>query len=259
MVSFLDVGQGDAVFIKGPAGRTCLIDGGGKPGGALTDVVGEQVVVPFLQNMGLGRLDLVILSHPHDDHMLGLVTVLNTLQVDRLVVAERFISSPALNPLFSASVKKQIPLSTVAAGQEIVLEQGVKLSVLHPPRGKLPEEEDVNDNSLVLKLTYRDISFLLTGDGEATCLSTLAGREDLSSEVLKLPHHGSKTGLVPRFYREVAPRAVVISVGKNSFGHPAPEVLEFWEEQGIPVFRTDLHGAITFSTDGRELWVETFY
>ena len=92
-----------------------------------------------------------------------------------------------------------------------------------------------------------------------SCLSALSGRGDLGSQVLKLPHHGSKTGLVPSFYEQAAPKAVVICVGKNSFGHPAPEVLKFWHEKGIPVYRTDLHGAITFSTDGKELWVETFH
>jgi competence protein ComEC len=258
-VTFLDVGQGDSIFVRSPSGRTCLIDGGGKQSQNGSDKVGEQIVIPFLQNMGLGDLDLVILTHPHDDHMQGLLTVLEELQVDQLVVAEKFLLSPELQPLLTITKKNQVNLVPVFQGQEIILDQGVSLKVLHPPRGETPEEEDVNNNSLVLKLCYQDMSFLLTGDGEMACLSSLCGYPDLTSGVLKLPHHGSKTGLLPDFYDQVAPKAVVISVGKNSFGHPSPEMLKYFQEQNIPIYRTDIKGAISFSTNGKELWVETFH
>lgn len=257
-VTFLDVGQGDSIFIRSPSGRTCLIDGGGKPGDIDADRVGEQVIIPYLQNMGLGNLDLVALTHPHDDHMNGLLAVLKHLKVDKLAAAEIFVESFQIKPLTDISQKKGILLIALCKGQEIFLDRGVKLTVLHPPRGKTPAEEEMNNSSLVLKLTYQDVSFLFTGDGETACLSSLCSGGNLPAQVLKLPHHGSKTGLWPPFYQQVAPKAVVISVGKNSFGHPAREVLEFWEEKNIPVYRTDVHGAITFSTDGRELWVETF-
>lgn len=256
-VTFLDVGQGDAIFVRSPSGRTCLIDGGGKPN-ETGDSVGEQVVVPFLQNLGLGKLDMVILTHPHDDHMKGLITVFQEMQADRLVVADNFLKSREVQPLLDLAAKSQVLLIPVSKGQEITLDQEVKLIILSPPKQSTPEEEDVNDNSLVIKLTYQDVSFLLTGDAEMACLSSLLGYHDLASQVLKLPHHGSKTGLLPGFYDQVAPKVVVICVGKNSFGHPAPDIIKYWEEKNIPVYRTDREGAITFSTDGKELWVETF-
>jgi len=257
-VTFLDVGQGDAIFVRSPAGRTCLIDGGGKPN-EIGDSVGEQVVVPFLQNLGLGKLDMVILTHPHDDHMKGLFTVLEEMQADRLVFAQNFLKGPELEPLLNLASKSQVSLIPVSKGQEITLDQGVKLMVLSPAKQSIPPEEDEgNNNSLVIKLTYQDVSFLLTGDGEMACLSSLLDYRDLDSQVLKLPHHGSKTGFLPDFYEQAAPKAVVICVGKNSFGHPAHDIIDYWAEKKIPVYRTDREGAITFSTDGKELWVETF-
>lgn len=256
-VTFLDVGQGDGIFIQSPNRRTCLIDGGGKPN-EKGDSVGEQVVVPFLRHLGLPKLDLVILTHPHDDHMKGLFTVLQEIKVERLVTAESFFNSNELQPLLDTAAKEQVSLIPVSQGQEIILDQEVKLTVLNPDRHSVPEDDNLNNHSLVMKLTYRDISFLLTGDGEMDCLSSLLSYPDLSSQVIKLPHHGSKTGLLPDFYHLVDPQAVVISVGKNSFGHPAREMLEFWQEENIPIYRTDQHGAITFFTDGKNLWVETF-
>ncbi|MEL7566667.1 MAG: DNA internalization-related competence protein ComEC/Rec2 [Dehalobacterium sp.] len=257
-VTFLDVGQGDAIFVRSPSGRNCLIDGGGKPN-EIGDSVGEQVVVPYLQNIGLGKLDLVILTHPHDDHMKGLVTVLAEMQADRLVFAENFLKSPALAPLLDLASNRQVPLIPVSKGQAISLDQEVKLMVLSPAKQSTPpDEEEENNNSLVIKLTYQDISFLLTGDAEMACLSSLLDCLDLDSQVLKLPHHGSKTGFLPDFYEQVSPKAVVICVGKNSFGHPAPDIIDYWEERNTPLYRTDREGAITFSTNGKELWVETF-
>lgn len=257
-VTFLDVGQGDAIFVRSPSGRTCLIDGGGKPN-QTGDQVGEQVVVPFLQNQGLGELDLMILTHPHDDHMKGLLTVVQELEADKLVVADAFLDCREIQPLLHLAAEKKVTVIPVYEGQEILFDQGVKFSVLSPGMGETPPEEDMNNYSLVMKLSYQDISFLLTGDAEMACLSSLADNEDIASDIMKLPHHGSKTSFLPGFYEMAAPQSVVISVGKNSFGHPSPEILAYWEEKGIPVYRTDQSGAIHFFTDGKALWMETFF
>ncbi|MCR6544955.1 DNA internalization-related competence protein ComEC/Rec2 [Dehalobacterium formicoaceticum] len=259
-VTFLDVGQGDCIFIQSPSGRTCLIDGGGKTA-QQEDRVGEQVVVPFLRHLGLGKLDLAILTHPHDDHMRGMETVLKELRVDHLVVGEIFLTNEAIQPLLTVAEEDQVPIIPVKEGQEIGLDGEITLTVLNPPRGdagKVLEEDEMNNESVVLMLNYQDVSFLLTGDVEKERLARISPREDVSAQVIKLPHHGSKTGLLPSFYDQVDPRAAVITVGKNSFGHPNREFLAYWEDKGIPIYRTDHHGAITFTTDGQELWVETF-
>ncbi|MGI6679066.1 MAG: DNA internalization-related competence protein ComEC/Rec2 [Dehalobacterium sp.] len=259
-VTFLDVGQGDCIFIQSPSGRTCLIDGGGKAA-QQEDQIGEHVVVPYLKNRGLGKLDLAILTHPHDDHMRGMETVLKELSVGHLVVGEPFLTSEAIQPLLAAATEDQIPIIPVREGQEISLDGEVTFTVLNPPpahHGKVFKEEEMNNESLVLKMNYQAISFLFTGDVEKEGLARISSREDLSAQVIKLPHHGSKTGFVSSFYNHVAPQVVVITVGKNSFGHPSQEFLDYWEDKGIPVYRTDYHGAITFTTDGQELWVDTF-
>lgn len=257
-VTFLDVGQGDAIFVRSPAGRTCLIDGGGRPN-EIGDSVGEQVVVPFLKSLGVGKIDLMILTHPHDDHMKGLLTVLEELEVDRLVFAKNFLKSPEIRPLSDLVLKKQVPLLPATKGQEIIIDRGVKLIIIGPwEKTTVVRDDEANDNSLITKLTYGDISFLLTGDGEMAELLSLLDYPNLEAQVLKLPHHGSKTSFFTDFYDLVAPQAVVISVGKNSFGHPARDIISYWSEKNIPVYRTDRAGAITFSTDGQELWQESF-
>ncbi|ATW25365.1 DNA internalization-related competence protein ComEC/Rec2 [Candidatus Formimonas warabiya] len=257
-VTFVDVGQGDCIFLQSPSGRTCLIDGGGKPN-ASGSQVGERIVVPYLKSLGLERLDLVLLTHPDEDHMLGLFPTLDELKVDKFVFARPFVASPELQPLLELAERKNVPAVPVTRGQEIFLDRGIKLYVCSPGQPFTGTDADTNNNCLVLKLSYGHVSFLLTGDAEIACLTSLLDSGlDLKADVLKLPHHGSKNSFLPSFYEQVSPRMVVVCVGKNSFGHPGPEVVEYWEEREIPLFRTDLHGAVTFSTDGKEIRVQTF-
>ncbi len=258
-VTFVDVGQGDCIFIQGPSGRTCLVDGGGKPHTTGSNV-GERVVVPFLKSEGLDRLDLMILTHPHDDHMNGLLPVLKELDVKRLIVARAFLTVPEIQPLLDLAAREKVPVIPVARGQEVILDQGLKLRILNPgPAMTVTGGDDMNNNSLVLKMSYGQVSFLFTADTEIECLSSLVESGiDLKADVLKIPHHGSKNSFLPSFYDQVSPRMVVICVGKNTFGHPSGEVVAFWQKQKIPVFRTDLQGAVSLSSDGKDIFVETF-
>lgn len=133
------------------------------------------------------------------------------------------------------------------------------MEVLNPDEtGQVSGEDEENNGSLVLRLSYGAVSFLFTGDAETPVLEKLAdGGLLLPSQVLKLSHHGSRDSFAPAFYQAVAPWLVVITVGRNSFGHPAAPVVSYWQQRGVPVYRTDQNGAVTISTDGQELFVQT--
>ncbi len=250
-VTFLDVGQGDAALIEGPSGQRILVDGG-PSGEAVRDALGRAL--PFYDR----RIDLVVLTHPQADHLAGLPAVLDRFDVGGLMTT-RFTNSTALyeewQELLAAS---DVPRVSAARGQWIDLGDGVKLTVLYPTAAtRSASARELNDTSIVLRLTMGDVSYLLTADISEQTESALISRgTDLRSTVLKVPHHGSKTSSSPAFLQRVQPLIDVVSAGEdNPYGHPAPEVLARLD--GDAVFRTDQNGDITVSTDGTRLWVET--
>jgi len=258
-VTFLDVGQGDCIFVQTPGKRNVLIDGGGRPARSSYDV-GERVVLPFLKSLGISHLDLVINTHPHDDHVNGLKAVLRDMKVDQVVIAHPFYHDPEGAELLSWAGEQNIPVFPASCGQTIYLEPGIELFIMHPGVPIKGTDSDANNNSLIIKLSYLHTSFLFTGDAEVEALAELRKKKlsvDFRSDVVKVPHHGSKNGLDPDFFDQVSPRMAVISVGKNSFGHPDPEVLKYWHDKGTPVYRTDYYGAVTISSDGKEITVQT--
>ncbi len=145
------------------------------------------------------------------------------------------------------------------SGDSLNLDPRLQITVLNPPQQNYKgTRSDLNNNSVVMLIRYRRVAFLLTGDVEKEALADMAataraGGEDLRADVYKAPHHGSATSIDPDLARLVRPQYVVISVGKNSFGHPSPETLQFWNERGVNMLRTDQDGAITFETDGERL------
>lgn len=246
-VTFLDVGQGDAVLIEGPAGHRILVDGGPS---------GEAIAVALSRHLPFydRRIDLVILSHPQLDHLGGLPTVLNRYPVGGVLASPARQESEAYRAFRQAVREANIPYREATAGQRIDLGQGARLYVL-APRPDLPPADDVNSASVVLKLVMGPVSILLPGDieGEGEARLVRSGA-DLRATVLKLPHHGSSTSSTPSFLARVDPIIDVISVGAdNRYGHPSPAVLHRLE--GDLIYRTDLQGDITVSTDGQRLWV----
>ena len=256
-VYFLDVGQGDSILVVTPGGAQLLIDGGPSPLGA---VRGLGPRMPF----GDRDLDMVVLTHPDEDHFRGLTEVVDRYAVD-LVMSN---GGASLNPLYleweQALARDAENIRGVAAyrGQTIPLGDGARLEVLNPPpqlvRGT---GSDSNNNGLVLRLVYGQVSFLLTADIEAEAEERLLreGRP-LGSTVLKVPHHGSKTSTTPRFLAAVNPSAAVISSGaENPFGHPHTAVTDRLDT--IPgsgrTYVTADRGDIEFITDGARLWVKT--
>jgi competence protein ComEC len=247
-VSVLDVGQGDAVLIETPDGRHVLVDGG--PDGRRTAAELSEAL-PFWER----AIELVVLTHGQEDHVGGLVEVLERYEV-RQVIAPPLASESAGYRAWREEVERQhIPAHTARAGEVIDLGGGATLRVLGPSAETLASG-DANDASLVLRLTYGTVSFLLTGDieieGEEALLRSGA---EVTAQVLKVAHHGSATSSSAAFLRAVRPALSVVSVGEgNPYGHPAPSVLERLDETLL--LRTDEHGTVRLSTDGRRLWVD---
>jgi competence protein ComEC len=202
----------------------------------------------------------VVLTHPHADHLTGLVEVLKRYQVERALYPDSGDQSPLYRE-WQGLVGEESQATIARAGEEIDLGDGVIIEVLNPPVPPLAgTESDTDNNGVVLRLTDGRVSFLLTADiqreGE---IGLLAQQAELGSTVLKIAHHGSKTSTIPEFLAEVSPAAAVISVGENSFGHPSGEVIGRLEQKlgAANIYRTDKQGTIEFITDGERLWVRT--
>ncbi len=246
-VTFLAVGHGDAIVVS--SGRHhALIDGGGSPGGADT---GARFVLPFFKRRHIDALDLAVLSHAHPDHALGLASVLSRVPASALWLP----AGVGRGPLVSALLESKVPHAEVEAGAPAFALGEARIEVLGPPHDRLMLESE-NDRSVVLRVQHGDVSFLLTGDLEE------AGEEALATSpvtVMKAPHHGSRTSSTAGLLERARPRFAVFCVGKgNRFGFPHAEVVARYEAAGARCYRTDLDGAITFRSDGKEVSVETF-
>jgi competence protein ComEC len=274
-VSFLDVGQGDAILIRTPQGRTILVDGGGtmrvhRPGeewriGRDPYEIGEDLLVPLLMKRGVRRIDLMIATHGDLDHVGGLAAVAQALPTERIVFNGRLSDTPAFARLMAVALERRIPLHAAGYGLSIEADRYTRLDFLHPETAETPvPERDQNRFSLAFLLTMHGSRLLFTGDMDAgaereTILrlrSAGAGtggagpgaaaegvREPV--DVMKIAHHGSRSSTTELWLNRWKPRLAVISVGeRNVYGHPGREVLERLERRGIPVLRTDLHGEI---------------
>ncbi len=262
-LTVLDVGQGDSLFLSFPRGRTMLVDGGGElgnfhSGGMRSGIdVGEDVVSPYLWSRGLKQIDVVALTHAHEDHLGGLPSVFENFRVGELWVG-RDIQSAAYRQVLAAARAHGVMIRHLKQGDSFS-EDGVSGSVLWPD--DLSESQTAkNDDSLVMRLTDGTETLLLAGDIERPSeRRILAEEQPVEVNFLKVAHHGSKTSTTDPFLSAAHPAFAAISVGRdNSFGHPSPEVTERLEAAGVRVYRTDRDGAITASTDGRTLSLSTF-
>jgi competence protein ComEC len=248
-VYFFDVGQGDSIFIETPAGRQVLIDGGPDK----TVLAELNQVMPLYDR----TIDLVVLTHPDADHITGLVEVLEYYQVDS-ILSSGFQKETAVYQRWRQIIsQKDIRLILAQAGQKIIFPAGPTLEILWPEQSLIKSlAQKANNISVVGRLVYDQMEFLLTGDIEKDIEQCLVSRwpvDRLRSDALKVPHHGSKTSSSQEFLEAVNPQVAVISAGQdNRYGHPHPEVLE--RLKYFSVYRTDRDGRIKISTDG--IWFE---
>lgn len=273
-VDFLDVGQGDAALVTMPDGSTLLVDGGGRPdfrqGRGDEDGteefepdsrgVGEAVVSEYLWWRGLAQVDYVLATHADADHIEGLGAIVKNFRVEGALVA-RAPSDNAEFVRFATSAQEAgVPVYVVGRGDRLSF-GAVKADVLWPlPAQGGADLPSGNNDSIILRLRFGRRTFLLTGDAESDAERALvASGDDLSADVLKVAHHGSRTSSTEAFVTATRPMLAVVSVGRDSpYGHPHPEVLERWRASGALVLTTGDRGMITVSTDGEDMKVETF-
>lgn len=239
-VRFFDVGQGDAMLVTTPAGRQMLVDGG--PDNALVHKLGRTM--PVWDR----TIELVVLTHPHADHLVGLVELLRRYRVPQVLVSDFSVETPEYEALRAEMARQGVALAVAAGPARQVLEPGLELEVLYPPAGEIATDNP-NDASVVIRLVHGENSVLLTGDLEAPAQRRLPA-EWLSSDVLKVAHHGSADALEPQILAAIQPQLAVISVGKNTYGHPSRRVVRALERLGATVLTTQAEGDIMAQSDG---------
>ncbi len=245
----LDVGQGDAIFIETSSGNQILIDGG--PGKAILKELGE--IMPFYDR----SLDLVILTHPHLDHVGGLVEILKTYEVERFMDSGDVHTLAEYRELKRLINDKDIFYIRAQRGLKIVLDRRTELDILAPE--KIVGGSNLHRNMVISGLSFGHNSFLLMGDAERPEEFALLEKDyDIRPEVLKVGHHGSRTSSSQLFLEKVFPDYALISVGrKNKYSHPHLEVLERLKALGVQILRTDLDSRIKIESDGQSLTVTT--
>jgi competence protein ComEC len=250
-VTFIDVGQGDSALIEGPGGFVMLVDGGGRYDDSYD--TGARVVEPVLRARGIGRVDLVVLSHPHPDHLNGLLRVLARFCVGAMWTSGDDGHNPKYRELLTLARQQHIPTPEPAAFES----KGMVVQPLGPWLGDHigpPPGLDVNNASLVVRVVYAGRAVLLTGDvgvdGEAELVARGQSGLRLASDVIKVPHHGSRNSSGEALLAATNPNLAVVSVGKhNTFHLPNPATLARYAERAVPVHRTDVEGAVTLTID----------
>lgn len=269
-IVFCNVGQGDAAYIRTPNNQDMLIDGG--PNNRVLDCLGRHM--PFYDR----RIDIVILSHPQKDHLQGLIEVARRFDIGTFIIGVEGNETEGYRQLVEVLKEKQIPLKNLFTGDSFRL-GNLSFDILWPERkwvadnisnikdqiskrdaGEavlgLSTSQDLNSFSYFLHLKYGEFDALFTGDGDSKIQPVIMQTVQLPDiEVLKYPHHGSKTGILPAFLDKIAPELAVISVGKNSYGHPSNEALQLLKDRNITIERTDVDGDVEVVSDGKE-WGE---
>ena len=245
---FLDVGQGDGAVLRTPGGRWIVIDAG--PASERGDA-GRRVVAPFLQRQGVRALAAIIVSHAHADHLGGIPALIDRFPVGMVVEPGAPVADPVYAAFLGALDRDSIAWHPARAGERFALD-GVTFTVLHPAADWAEWGEDVNEDSVVLLVEYGEFQALFTGDAGFPAEASLRGKLR-RVDILKVGHHGSRGSSGEELLDSLRPRVAVISVGRNDYGHPAPETLARLGARQVPVLRTDRDGAITATTDGKTM------
>lgn len=255
-IVFCDVGQGDAVLIRSSSGIVSLVDGG--PDESVLNCLSNHL--PFWQR----TISLMLLSHPHADHYVGMLGIIDNYMVKNFVT-ERLNNDTVLFSAFLERIKiKKIPSRHLYAGDVFRFKDGLVIQVLGPskeylrqtsPNGQIGEKAEFA--SLVLLVTYHDFSLLLTGDSQVTGIDDALRNSNIGKvSVLQVPHHGSRTGLDGTILDRIKPKLAVISVGKNNYGHPSPQIEKILRDQDVKIVKTIENGDVEIVSDGKKWFMK---
>jgi competence protein ComEC len=250
VLTFLDVGQGDAIYMKAPNGVSFLIDGGG----SRYENIGTRRLLPFLKYHGVKKVDYMFFTHGDADHVLGLLELFDYIEVGHLFLPYVEEEDELYSQMVQAAIENNVPMTILSKGSNLQL-GALNLECLHPQKNMLVKNK--NDYSLVLSLTYGHFSALLTGDIEKE-QEFLISEEVEAYQMIKVPHHGSKTSSTDILLKKVQPKIAIISSGKNnSYGHPHEEVIDRYKSYDTIIYNTANDGAIRITTDGQVFQIST--
>lgn len=254
-VTLIDVGQGDSILVEFPGQEKMLIDGGGILFSSFD--VGERVVSPFLWRKGIKKIDYLVLTHLHPDHLIGLLSIAQNFQLQEFWHTHGYPQRGHYQKLYDL-LPEYVSKIKLYQGYSRAI-QNVTIEALHPPRSGSRFSAENNNQSLVLRISYGETSFLMTGDIEIEAeKEILKHNSKIQSLVLKSPHHGSPSSSSEAFLNAVSPKLILISVGKNNpYGLPHKSTIQKYQNRHAAIYRTDLHGAIEITSDGNSLFLRT--
>lgn len=244
-VHYLDVGQGDSIFIELPNNETMLIDA--------AESNQSENIINYIKNLNYQKIDYVIGTHPHTDHIGGLKDVINAFEIGKIYMPKVVSTTKTYENLLLAIKDKNLKINTAKAGTSIIDTDTLKINVLAPNNNTYTE---LNNYSVVTKITYRTTKFLFMGDAEK--LSENEIKEDVTADVIKIGHHGSNTSSSINFIKKVNAKYGIISVGlNNKYNLPKEETITNWENSGTKIYLTSINGTIRAISDGTNIKIES--
>nr|WP_242873118.1 ComEC/Rec2 family competence protein [Clostridium magnum] len=242
-VNYIDVGQGDSILVQ-VNGKNLLIDAGPN---SSTDKL-----ISYLNKQNIKKLDFVVATHPHEDHIGAMDTIINKYNIGEFYAPKKTTTTKTFESMVNALKSKNIKINAATAGVSLDLGKNVKCEMIAP---NAPNYEDLNNYSAVIKITYGNSKFLFMGDAESLSEKEILNKNhDISSDVLKLGHHGSSSSSSKAFLDKVSPKIAIISCGKNNdYGHPHKETSTEMKKRNIQVYRTDIDGSIVLISDGKKI------
>ena len=245
LVHFLDVGQGDSIFVELPNGKTMLIDTGENYHG--------EAIIDYISQCGYKRIDYLVGTHPHSDHIGSMSYLVRNFKIGSIYMPKVSSNAEMYKNLLKSIKKQDLTVKNPRAGLKIIRGEDFSARVIGPLE---IDKDNLNNCSLVIRLDYRDTSFLFTGDAEKEELESI--NADMNADVLKVGHHGSTSSTNKAFLERVRPQIAVISCGENNdYGHPHQATLRLLKNEGCDVYRTDRDGTVTVYTDGYRIGVDT--
>lgn len=244
-VHYLDVGQGDSIFIELPNNETMLIDA--------AESYQSENIINYLKNLNYQKIDYVIGTHPHTDHIGGLKDIINTFEIGKIYMPKVVSTTKTYESLLMAIKDKNLKINTAKAGTSIIDTDALKINILAPNNSTYTE---LNNYSVVTKITYGTTKFLFMGDAEK--LSENEIKENVAADVIKIGHHGSNTSSSIDFIKKVNAKYGIISVGlNNKYNLPKEEIITNWENSGTKIYLTSINGTIRASSDGTNIKIES--